>query len=64
VELAARFNGKYGVEVLTIGEETVRSKAAYGNVMLTFAPAVRLPSVNVTLAFWARNAAWCVELRR
>jgi hypothetical protein len=44
------------VELLTIGDETVRSNAAYGSVMFTVAPAVRFPSVNVMFAFWDMRA--------
>ena len=64
MSFAALFRGKYLVLLDTIGKETVRSNAAYGSVMFTFAPAVKFPSVNVTLAFCDRRALCWESLRR
>ena len=51
LEFEARFKGKYRVVSATLGYETFKSKAAYGSVIFTLSPVVKLLSVNVMFGF-------------
>jgi len=62
VSFIDRFNGKYGVAEDVRGHDALRSKAAYGKVMLTVVGEV--PSLNVMLGFRVWRAECWASLSR